>query len=482
MDYGSVDLRTYLLTGLSMFANRSIGIRTLSLFWQLVIVVITFWGWLFVWQGSIIQEAADVRRYVLYCEFLVIGVLFGFGNRRESGEPKKDWLFANRRSLRQTFFGLFSVFLIVFVLKDAGISRSFLFSYLPCLYASLFFTNYWLPLAIGQWMFSGDRQERAALVGTLETADRIQPWLERKQSMGMETVGLVCPETPLAVGSSMPILGTLDEIGDILRAKSITQLIVLNLSLGRERLCEITQLCEDAAVRLVVLHDLHSYFNHNTVVFEDDGVRFIALREEPLESPLNRFVKRVFDLAVAVPVIVFILPITSIAVWLLQRRYSPGPLFFKQVRNGMLGRPFEIYKYRTMYDHNESETRQASKNDERIFPGGDWLRRSSIDELPQFINVFLGDMSVVGPRPHLRQHDETFAKVMGNYLIRRFIRPGITGWAQVSGLRGEVHNESDIRRRVEADIHYLENWSFGLDVVVVFRTIKQCVAPPETAY
>lgn len=465
-----------------MFANRSIGIRTFSLFWQLIIVTLSFWGWLFLWQSSVFEDSANVQRYVLYFEFLIIGIIFGFGERRENTEPDKDWILANRKSVRQAFFGLFSVFLVGFALKDVGISRSFFFSYLPSLYASLLFTNYWLPLSIAQWAFSGEREERAALVGTLETAGRIQPWLERKQLMGLRTVGLVCAETSSQSISPLPILGTIDQIGEILQTKSITHLIVLNLSLGSERLRQITQLCEHAAVRLIVLHDLHSYFNHETIVFEDDGVRFIGLREEPLESPLNRFLKRLLDLAVAIPVVLFILPFTHLLVWVLQSIFSPGPLFFKQARNGMLGRPFIIYKYRTMHVHNDDEARQASRNDKRIYPGGDWLRRLSIDELPQFINVLFGNMSVVGPRPHLAKHDEAFVKVMRNYLIRRFIRPGITGWAQVNGHRGEVLSETDIRKRVEADIHYLENWSFGLDVLIIFKTVKHCVVPPSTAY
>ncbi|HEX4265934.1 MAG TPA: exopolysaccharide biosynthesis polyprenyl glycosylphosphotransferase [Verrucomicrobiae bacterium] len=464
-----------------MFATRSIGIRALSLFWQLIIVTLSFWGWLFIWQNSVFQESAGVQRYILYFEFLIIGVVFGF-DRRERAEPGKDWLIANRKSLRQAFFGLFSVFLVVFALKDVGISRSFFFSYLPSLYASLLFSNYWLPLSIAQRAFSGEREERAALVGTLETADRIQPWLERKQLMGMRTVGLVCAEQAHAEASTLPILGTLDQIGDILRTKSITQLIVLNLSLGGERLREITQLCENAAVRLVVLHDLQPYFNHKTIVFEDDGVRFIGLREEPLESPLNRFVKRLLDLAVSIPVVLFILPFANLLVWFIHLFFSPGPLFFRQVRNGMLGRPFTIYKYRTMHVHDDSDGRQASRNDPRIFRGGSWLRRLSIDELPQFLNVLLGDMSVVGPRPHLPQHDEAFVKVTQNYFIRRFIRPGITGWAQVKGYRGEILSEMDIQQRVEADFHYLENWSFGLDVLIILKTAKHCFVPPDKAY
>jgi len=465
-----------------MFANRSVGIRMLSLVWQLIIVTLTFWGWLLIWQGWLFHESLEVQRYVLYFEFLVIGVIFGIGKWSENTGLGKDWRGARYRSLRQAFFGLFSALLVEFALKDAGISRSFFFSYLPALYASLLFSNYWLPLSIGKRAFSSEREERAALVGTLESAARIRPWLARKELMGMKTVGLVCAEQSPESISSLPILGTVDQIESILRTHSVTQLIVLNLSLGKERLLEITQLCEDLAVRLVVLHDLQPYFNHETIVFEDDGVRFIGLRDEPLESPLNRFLKRLLDLSVSLPVVMFVLPLASIFVWLIHRAYSPGPLFFKQVRNGMLGRPFTIYKYRTMHLANDNEARQASRNDARIFPGGDWLRRLSIDELPQFLNVLIGDMSVVGPRPHLPLHDETFAKMRRNYFVRRFIRPGITGWAQVNGHRGGVHSEKDVQRRVEADIHYLENWSFGLDVLIICKTATQCFVPPNTAY
>ena len=131
---------------------------------------------------------------------------------------------------------------------------------------------------------------------------------------------------------------------------------------------------------------------------------------------------------------------------------------------------------------NDDESRQAVANDQRIFPAGIWLRKFSIDELPQFINVLRGEMSVVGPRPHMIKHDDLFLKAMKNYLVRRFVRPGITGWAQVSGFRGEIRVEQDVRDRVSADIYYLENWSLGLDCVIIFKTIKQCILPPRTAY
>jgi putative colanic acid biosynthesis UDP-glucose lipid carrier transferase len=147
-----------------------------------------------------------------------------------------------------------------------------------------------------------------------------------------------------------------------------------------------------------------------------------------------------------------------------------------------MARPFKMFKYRTMHVSQSDEARQASKNDSRIFSAGRWMRRFSVDELPQFLNVLLGDMSVVGPRPHLPKHEELFAQVMRKYVIRRFIRPGLTGWAQVNGFRGEIHSEADVQKRVEADLHYLENWSFSLDCLIILRTVKHCLFPPRSAY
>ena len=465
-----------------MVVQRSIGLRTLALFWQLVLVTLSFWGWLFIWQNAIVDGEAALLRYSLYNEFLLVGILFGVGVRRDQRGGQHEWVLANRRSLRQTFLGLFCVFLVYFLTQERVASRSFFLSYVPFLYLTLLFSNYLLPRSLGRWAFSGERTERVALAGTVEQAVQLKPWLERKDLVGLHTVGLVCARPGPAGGSPFPVLGTVDNIREILREQSITQLIVLDLSLGRAYLQQLAQLCEGAAVRLLALHDLNGYFNHTTTTFEDDGVRFIGLREEPLESPLNRFMKRLLDVAVALPFVLLVLPVTTLVVWALQRRQSPGPVFFKQSRGGMMGRPFTIYKYRTMHARPDPEAKQATQADARVFPAGRWLRKFSVDELPQFINVLLGDMSAVGPRPHLLQHEEMFVRAMSQYVVRRFIRPGVTGWAQVNGLRGEVRSEMDIQKRVQADIYYLENWSFSLDCLIILKTIKHCVSPPPSAY
>jgi exopolysaccharide biosynthesis polyprenyl glycosylphosphotransferase len=465
-----------------MVSQRSIGIRTLALMWQLVLVTLSYWGWMYIWQSALFSQRDILQRYLLFNEFLLIGLLFGSGHKRET-TGEHNWVLAIRKSTRQGVLGLFCVFLVVFALQDTTDNlRSFFFSYVPWLYLTLLFSNYLLPRVLGKWAFSGDREERVALAGTAEQAAQIKPWLERKSLLGFRTVGLVCPQPATAGGSPFPLLGSLENMGQILRERSITQVIVLDLSLGSPWVRQLTQLCEGAAVRLLALHDPNDYFNHTTTTFEDDGVRFIGLREEPLESPLNRFVKRLFDLMVALPMVLFILPLTTILVWILHRVQSPGPVFFKQERTGMMGRPFTMLKYRSMHANHNSEAKQASKNDPRMFGAGKWLRKLSIDELPQFLNVLRGDMSVVGPRPHLPEHDEIFARVMRRYLIRKFIRPGITGWAQVNGFRGEILSEMDIQQRVESDIYYLERWSFSLDCLIVLKTAKSCVFPPLSAY
>jgi putative colanic acid biosynthesis UDP-glucose lipid carrier transferase len=232
----------------------------------------------------------------------------------------------------------------------------------------------------------------------------------------------------------------------------------------------------------MILSDLDDRLQHPTIHIEDDGLQFITLRQEPLENPLNRIMKRLLDIAVALPITVSILPIVGTVVWLCHRLQSPGPLFYRQARAGIQNRQFDIVKFRTMHVGNPDVTRQATNGDPRIFPAGRWLRKLSLDELPQFLNVLRGEMSVVGPRPHLIEHNDQFARVLANYHIRAFVRPGITGLAQVRGFRGEATTTDAIAARLEADTLYLENWSLFLDLGLILRTAWQMLLPPKSAY
>jgi lipopolysaccharide/colanic/teichoic acid biosynthesis glycosyltransferase len=211
-------------------------------------------------------------------------------------------------------------------------------------------------------------------------------------------------------------------------------------------------------------------------------LNFVNFRREPLESPFNRIIKRVFDLMIAGVVVGTILPPLSVIVWIYQRLQSPGPLFFKQKRRGFAGQEFQIYKFRTMHKGSERDTRQAQAQDARVFPFGYWLRRTSLDEIPQFLNVLLGEMSVVGPRPHIPEHDEEWARLLNAYHVRTIAKPGITGLAQVRGMRGEAKKDEDMLKRIESDLEYIENFSPLVDFEIVIRTAIQVIFPRSTAY
>ncbi len=230
------------------------------------------------------------------------------------------------------------------------------------------------------------------------------------------------------------------------------------------------------------MNSLAEIFQHSLRYFHQFGYDFVGLREEPLEDPISRLSKRLFDVAISLPVVLFVLPVLAAFVSLVHRRHSPGPLLFRQLRTGIRNQPFEILKFRTMTLSNDDPARQATAQDTRIFRGGKFLRRTSIDEFPQFLNVLRGEMSLVGPRPHMLKHDEQFAAVFRSYHVRSLVKPGLTGLAQVRGFRGEAKSNEDVTRRVQCDIEYIERWSPLLDAVIIFKTAWQVIRPPKTAY
>jgi len=166
----------------------------------------------------------------------------------------------------------------------------------------------------------------------------------------------------------------------------------------------------------------------------------------------------------------------------MQRIQSPGPIFFRQWRAGISNQPFTILKFRTMAIANDDPARQAEQNDSRVYPFGRFLRRMSLDEFPQFINVLRGEMSVIGPRPHMIEHNQQFEKVLQAYNVRSLVKPGITGLAQIRGYRGEARTEDDIRLRVDCDIEYIERYSLFLDFYILLRTAYHLFLPPRSAY
>jgi len=202
---------------------------------------------------------------------------------------------------------------------------------------------------------------------------------------------------------------------------------------------------------------------------------------DPLSYANNRILKRLFDIIGASIACLFLLLITPIIAICIKMQ-SPGPIFFKQQRTGFAGKPFTCYKFRSMHVNTTADTEQATKDDPRKFAFGNFMRRTNIDELPQFWNVLKGDMSIVGPRPHMLYHTQVYSDLIDKYMVRHFCKPGITGWAQVTGYRGETTELWQMEERVEHDIWYIEHWSFALDLRIILRTISSMFIPDKHAY
>lgn len=213
-----------------------------------------------------------------------------------------------------------------------------------------------------------------------------------------------------------------------------------------------------------------------------DYIPIISLRNIPLDETANKVIKRLFDIVFSLIIILGVLSwlIPILAVFI--KMESKGSVFFRQKRNGLNYNEFYCYKFRSMELNDIADLHQVSKNDPRITKVGRFIRKTSIDELPQFFNVFLGDMSVVGPRPHMVSHTEMYARRIDKFMVRHFIKPGITGLAQTKGFRGEVETDKDIIYRVKFDIFYLENWSILLDIKIIFLTIYNAIRGEEKAY
>ncbi|WP_447635562.1 exopolysaccharide biosynthesis polyprenyl glycosylphosphotransferase [Flavobacterium microcysteis] len=213
-----------------------------------------------------------------------------------------------------------------------------------------------------------------------------------------------------------------------------------------------------------------------------DYIPIISLRNIPLDEVANKIIKRIFDIVFSLIIIIGILSWLIPILTILIRLESKGSVFFKQKRNGLNYKEFYCYKFRSMRLNEIADLYQVSKNDPRITKVGKFIRKTSIDELPQFFNVLLGDMSVVGPRPHMVSHTEMYARRIDKFMVRHFIKPGITGLAQTKGFRGEVESDKDIIYRVKFDIFYLENWSLLLDIKIIFLTVINAIKGEEKAY
>jgi len=375
------------------------------------------------------------------------------------------------------------LFGVVFATKDQSISRLFIGLFLSAAYIAYILLNVFLPEYLSRFVFDLNNRRNCILVGNSNSVRRLDTWLKGKEKLGLNVVGLINFGETNPAKLNMPILGIVAQLERCIRQHEVHQVILLETRHSKDWVQEILKTCEREGCQIMIYNPWADYFDYPLYSVREGEHTFFMIREEPLESPINRLIKRIVDLAIATPVVLIAFPIMVPVVWFFQRRQSPGPIFYKQTRCGYNRREFVLYKFRTMHYRNGSrDAQQATRGDERIFHFGLFMRRTSLDEFPQFLNVLRGDMSVVGPRPHLPEHDLAFSKEVQLYPQRHVVKPGITGLAQCKGFRGEITEVDLLRKRVQCDLEYIEEWSLWMDFEIILQTARIVLHPPETAY
>ena len=277
-------------------------------------------------------------------------------------------------------------------------------------------------------------------------------------------------------------IGQINEVIDWLENNQVDKLFC-NLPDSRSvEIIAIINYCESHLIHFYSVPNVRNYVHRAMEVEMMDNMPVLKLRREPLNSPYNQIVKRFLDILISSVFIITCFWWIYIIVAIITKITMPGPVLFKQKRNGLLGEEFTCLKFRSMKVNRDADRLQATKDDPRKTKWGNIMRSTSIDELPQFLNVLMGDMSVVGPRPHMVKHTEEYSELIEKYMVRHWVKPGITGWAQVNGARGETQELWQMEDRIKKDIWYVENWSIWLDIRIMIKTLKNAICGDKQAY
>jgi putative colanic acid biosynthesis UDP-glucose lipid carrier transferase len=452
--------------------------RIILMMVDLLILNLTFWM-IFIYLENA-KDLSDViyRHYLLVFNmiWLISSRYFNIYSRSTINSPESIYR-ATWKSLAMQIF-LF-VFYLMFT-KDTEFSRYFLL----LLFAALSL-NFMISRFIGTMMESKIKRNffprtPVAILGNDHTSMKLAGYFQSGQnnfsfggflmnsSSFTDHKGRLLPEVSSAMQQAVE--------------KGIKEIYV-PLTMGLVEAGNLLREAEKQCIRLKFVPACldKSVYSHLKIDSMGD-FQVISLRKEPLQEVDNRFRKRAFDFAFSALVIIFILSWLYPILALIIKLQSKGPVLFTQLRSGRDNKTFICYKFRTMYVNADSDTVQASRGDKRITAFGSFMRKTNLDELPQFFNVLKGDMSVVGPRPHMLTHTEKYSSIINQFMVRHFLKPGITGWAQVRGFRGETKNNIQMKKRVEHDIWYLGNWSSMLDVRIIFLTAINMFKGEENAF
>jgi exopolysaccharide biosynthesis polyprenyl glycosylphosphotransferase len=464
-----------------MLARRNSGLVTLH---KTLVSLEAAALWVVMSQSGI--RFTTLLPYWAYPVAVAFGVLLATENTRQTSlsrdGQRATFIDCTRLALRQVAFACGSIFTVVVLFKDPGISRFFLLMFFSVLGPILAVLNRHQPRWIAWRFFFEKKPIPTLLIGGTSRFPNFESWMKTNLRVGALPVGHLSYRDEPSPLKGVPSLGSFHDLSSVMANTPVSQVVMLDQPDSTADAEKLLQACLAHGSRLLIHNNFGYKLGYPLQMIQEDNYSFLTLHDEPLEEPLNRGLKRALDIGVSIFVLLFVFPPLALVVSFMHRRQSPGPLFHAQLRTGHNRSRFMILKFRSMHVTNDDENRQADKTDARVFSFGRRLRRSSLDEIPQFINVLRGEMSTVGPRPHLLAHSDAFSRDLDVYLLRYFAKPGITGLAQCNGYRGLTGSPEVLRGRVQLDLEYIRNWSIWMDIVIIIKTARQVLFPPATAH
>ena len=355
----------------------------------------------------------------------------------------------------------------------SGLSQTLIFLLYTFIIISLFKFTLFYALQSYRLGFGGNFR-KTIIIGNDESVTELKEFFINQKELGYEN--------RMTFKFNQPSDLNLAECFDFILSRNIDEVYCSANELDESQITSLITFCENNFKILKFISKRGGLLSKKLKT-DTYGLSTVqSLREMPLSNDFNTILKRIFDIVFSLVVIIFLLSWITPIMALIIKIESRGPVLFKQTRNGIKFREFTCYKFRSMIENNDADIQQATKNDKRVTKIGKILRKTSLDELPQFFNVLIGNMSVVGPRPHMIKENERYSRSVDKFMVRHFVKPGITGLAQVKGFRGEIETDEDIINRVKYDIYYLENWSLILDLNIVFLTTINFLTGQKKAY
>lgn len=415
--------------------------------------------------------------FVIYNLFWILFSSYFNFNRYERERSVESIVY---KLFNVTVVQIFSLITLLFILKESFFSREFFIYVFSLSFILILIWRLFAVYLIKKYRSHGFNYRRVVIVGNGIISKQIYDYFKIDESHGYRLESIFyeedlkndfhCDQREIGQLENFCLDSKIDEIYYTLPTND------------NSKIEKLIAFCDQNFIRLKIIPDFRSFKYRKVSINFYGAIPVITLRTEPLQEELNRFIKRVFDIFFSLFVFVFIYTWMVPIVAILIRIESKGPIFFKQLRSGIDNKKFYCYKFRSMYVNDASDEKQATKDDIRVTKIGKILRKTSLDEFPQFFNVLKGEMSVVGPRPHMIKHTHEYSKQISSFMVRHLAKPGITGAAQANGFRGEIITTSDIERRVEYDVWYIENWSLLLDIKLIILTVINIFKGQEKAH